>query len=452
MTCLRLSRRALLRGAGGIAVGLPMLEIMTGRKASAAAGTSPRRLIIFFSPNGTNDMTQFMPQDTGAGFVLGSETSPLEPLRDRLLVLSNIRMDSAKFVERADLHSTGMSCVLTGTPWGGPAEGYEMVEGTEHGFAGGISIDQYLGKRIGAATKFPTLEFGVQTVSDYGVHPLSRMCSAGLNQPVPAEDDPALMFERVFTDGSSVAGQTMEQTVAQRRSILDHVKGDFDRLLPRLGAKDRQKLDAHLTAVRNLEMRLARTPSGASCALPASFATVGDPLDKNNFPVVGKQQMDLLTLALQCDVTRVASLQWSWARSLLSFPWIGVNESHHGLSHAGASPQLSSINNWFAQQLAYLASSLLSQTEADGTSVLDNTVIWWCSDVAVGQNHAFDNMRVFLLGSCGGALKTGEHISYENGEPQNKLLVSLLNAMGVADNQFGDPKYEAGPLPGVAAV
>src|SRR5689334_15039147 len=125
MTRFRLNRRALLRGAGGIAVGLPMLEIMTGRKASAAAGTSPRRLVIFFSPNGTNDMDQFMPQGTGSGFVLGSETSPLEPLRDRLLVLSNIRMDSAKFVERADLHSTGMSCMLTGTPWGGPAEGYE---------------------------------------------------------------------------------------------------------------------------------------------------------------------------------------------------------------------------------------------------------------------------------------------------------------------------------------
>jgi hypothetical protein len=446
----RLSRRAFLAGTGGISIGLPLLESMTGHHAEAATTTPPKRLVVFFTPNATNNPAEFVPQQTGAGFVLGKETAPLEPLRDKLLILSGINMESAK-KDDGDHHSIGMSHMLTGTQWI-PAPGYEKPGGDQFtvGFAGGISVDQYIAKQVGTTTKFPSLEFGVISISDYGVHPFSRMISAGPNQPVPAEDDPAAMFKRVFTDGTVVAGTTLEQAYAQRRSVLDFVTDDFMRLEPRLGTKDRQKVDAHLTAVRHLEARLSRVGPTVACG-PKTFVNSGNPMDKANIPVTGKQQMDLLTLALQCDVTRVASIQWSWARSLLAHPWVNVNDQHHTLSHGPASDALSRINTWYAQQLAYLATSLRAVDEGNGQSLLDNTVVYWCGECAVGYDHDYNNIRAFLLGTCGGALKTGQHIHLEN-EPHNKLLVTLMNAMGVAGSQFGDPQYGTGPLPGVSAL
>jgi len=450
MRPFRLSRRAFLAGVGGVSIGLPLLESMTGHHAGAAAATPPKRLVVFFTPNATNNPVEFMPQQVGTTFTLGKETAPLEPLRDKLLVLSGINMESAK-KDDGDHHSIGMSHMLTGTRWI-PAVGYEKPGGDQFtvGFAGGISVDQHIAKQIGTTTKFPSLEFGVISISDYGVHPFSRMISSGPNQPVPAEDDPAAMFKRVFTDGTVVAGTTLEQAYAQRRSVLDLVTDDFMRLEPRLGTKDRQKVDAHLTAVRNLEARLTRVGPTAACG-PKTFTTTGNPLDKTNIPVTGKQQMDLLTLALQCDVTRVASLQWSWARSLLTHPWVNVVDQHHTLSHGGASDALSRINTWYAQQLAYLGTAFRAVDEGNGQSLLDNTVIYWCGECAVGYDHNYNNIRAFLLGSCGGALKTGQHIHLEN-EPHNKLLVTLMNAMGVAGNQFGDPTFGTGPLPGVSAT
>jgi hypothetical protein len=449
MRSWRLSRRALLAGAGGISIGLPLLESMAGHRAEAATGP-PKRLVVFFTPNATNNPGEFVPQQTGTAFVLGKETAPLEPLRDKLLVLSGINMESAK-MESGDHHSIGMSHMLTGTQWI-PAPGYEKPGGDQFtvGFAGGISVDQYIAKQVGTTTKFPSLEFGVISISDYGVHPFSRMIYTGPNQSVPAEDDPAAMFKRVFTDGSVAAGTTLEQSYAQRRSVLDFVTDDFLRLEPRLGTKDRQKLDAHLTAVRNLEGRLSRVGPAVACG-PKTFTDSGNPLDKANIPVTGKQQMDLLTLALQCDVTRVASIQWSWARSLLAHPWVNVSDQHHTLSHGGASDALSRINTWFAQQLAYLATSFLAVDEGNGTSLLDNTVIYWCGECARGYDHDYNNIRAFLLGTCGSALKTGQHIHLDN-EPHNKLLVTLMNAMGVAGTQFGDPQFGTGALPGVSTV
>jgi hypothetical protein len=446
-----LSRRAFLGGAGGITIGLPLLESMSERNAGAAAPL-PKRLVIFFSPNATNNPAEFMPQQVGASYTLGKETAPLLPLRDKLLVLSGINMESAK-QDDGDHHSIGMSHMLTATKWI-PAPGYEKPGGDQFtvGFAGGISIDQHIAKQVGTTTKFPSLEFGVISISDYGVHPFSRMISAGPNQPVPAEDDPGAMFNRVFTDGTVVAGTTVEQANAQRRSVLDFVTDDFVRLETKLGTRDRQKVDQHLTAVRNLEARLSRvtTPPSASCA-NETFTPSGNPLDKSNIPVTGKLQMDLLTLALCCDVTRVASIQWSWARSLLAHPWVQVADQHHTLSHGGASDALSRINTWFAQQLAYLGTSMQAIDEGNGQTLLDNSVVYWCGECAIGYNHDYNNIRAFLLGSCGGALRTGQHIHLEN-EPHNKLLVTLMNAMGVAGSQFGDPQFGTGALPGVSAA
>ena len=243
-------------------------------------------------------------------------------------------------------------------------------------------------------------------------------------------------------------GWTSAQLAAQRKSVLDYVQDDMTRLQTHLGTKDRQKIDNHLTAIRNLEVRLGKGGPTGSCG--ATFTAAGDPLNKTNFPATGKQQMDLLKLALQCDATRVASLQWSWARSQLSHPWAGVNDSHHTLSHGSASPTLSQINTWYAKQVAYFASALAAVDDGNGKTLLDNTLVYWCGECARGYDHDFNNIRIFLLGTCGGAIKTGQHIKFTGAQPHNALLVTLMNAMGVPDQQFGDPQWGTGPLAGVA--
>ncbi len=159
--------------------------------------------------------------------------------------------------------------------------------------------------------------------------------------------------------------------------------------------------------------------------------------------------MDLLATALACDITRIASIQWSWARSTQVFSWVNQSDRHHDMTHRGWSEGLGRINRWYAEQLAYLGGKLKALKEEPG-SVLDNTVIYWCSDVAAGQDHNYANLRTFLLGSCGGFFKTGQHIKFNN-EPHNKLMVSLMRAMGISDaTQFGDAKVGTGPLPGLA--
>jgi hypothetical protein len=450
MKSRRLSRRALLRGAGGIAVALPGLEAMFEGKAAAAG--KPKRLILFYTPNGTNRLMDFYPKQTGTGFVLDMESAALEPLRNKLLMLSGITYASAKLDTPlgGDLHSIGLSHMLTGVRFIIDHSTYGKVGGNlSGGYAGGISVDQYLARKIGNQTKFPSLEFGVCTSTDAGPLPFSRMISAGPNMPVPSENDPVAMFTRIFSDNGGNATTAIDKAHAQRRSILDFVLDDLTRVGGKLGTSDKKKIDAHLTAIRDLESRLALPAPmvNLSCGM-GTFPAMGNPLDKANFPVTGKQMMDLMILALKCDATRIASLQWSWARSTLVHTWAGATKSHHDMTHVGSSPELTGVNIWFSKQLAYFAQGLNAADEGDGTSVLDNSLLWWCSDVGEGYGHGYENIRAFILGTCGGAIKTGQHINM-GGVPHQKLLVTLMNAMGLAENQFGDTTFGTGPLPGI---
>ncbi len=445
-----IARRTVLRGLAGIAVPLPFLEIMVPRAAQAAPG--PKRFVLFFTPNGTNDYKNFMPQGTGTSFTLGTETEPLLPLKDKLLVLSNIQ-DKTAIGQDGDQHGVGMAHALTATK---TAKGASVDDVSTWG--GGISIDQRIAQTVGGTTKFRSLELGVQTTvgtEGMGVHPFSRMVYKDRLQPVPSQDDPREVWKRLFSDlpggGTAVPG-VLDQTREQRRSVLDFVLQDYKRLGTRLGVRDRAKIESHLTAIREIEGRLAKpTVVTALCKRPAEPSAALMPNDPKQFPEIGKLQMDLTALALSCDLTRVASLQWSWARSDVAMTWAGAKESHHTMSHGSATPQLSSVNRWYAQQLATFATALSGATEADGQSVLDNTLLWWCSDISFGPLHSFTNLRVFLLGGCGGFFKTGQHIAFKgNDSTQNQLFVTFMNAMGMADaKQFGDPTIAPGPLSGL---
>lgn len=430
-----LSRRTFLRGTGSVLLGLPLLQSMVSRRGRAAGIDGfPRRFIAFFSSQGVI-RSQWTPSGTGTAFELSPVLQPLVDHKADLLVLSGLDMDVA-YLPGGTAHQKGMGATLTGRG--------VLTSGPNAGYASGLSIDQRMVQALPAETRFPSLELGVFVPKT--ITPEMRMSYRAAGQPLPPEDDPFALFTRLFGDGTDAVA--LERLRAQRDTVLSAVKASYQKVQDAVGAEDRQRLDAHAEAVRQIERRLVDA-STASCA-PADPGEPFAPYVNENFPRVGALQMDLLALALACDLTRVATLQWSRAGSGMSFGWLGIPESHHSLAHAGDSDtaarnKLIAIETWYAEQLAYLITRLKEMPEGNG-SVFDNTTILWFSDVSKGNDHSRKSMPLVLAGSCGGALRTGRHVTF-SGRQHNDLLVSLLNAMEVPDDRFGDQDYCRGPLP-----
>ncbi len=438
-----LSRRRFLRGAGGIAVALPFLNAMLRKNANAAV--SPKRFIVFFTGLGTVK-PRWVPTGTEKDFVLSDVLKPLEPFKDKLLILEGLNMASA-YSGPGDPHQQGIGHALTGTELlEGTLFPYACNPGKMVGWGGGISIDQFLAQQIGQGTKLPSLELGVQV--EYS-NVSSRMSYLGPDQPVPPDDDPWNVFQRLFTD-LQTDPEALKKLRANRHKVIDAIKPDYDSLRVKLGPEDRQKIEAHLTAIEEIEKRLdAPGIIGGLCQVP----TVGNPVaiyENDNFPAIGKMQLDLLAMGLACDLVRVASVQWSSVvQGGKVFTWLGLTKKHHDLSHSSlADPEseqaLVDIGNWYAGQLAYFMGLLANIPEGDGT-VLDHTLILWCSDIAQGQTHSREDMPYVLAGGAGGALQMGRYKKF-SGDPHNNLLISICNAMDVPVSTFGNPKFCSGPL------
>jgi hypothetical protein len=462
MKPLKLSRRALLRGLGGAAVALPFLEAMgcssrsvsiperTGRAALAA--NFPKRLVIFYTPNGTVP-PDFFP--SAPEFNDQEELSPiLAPLKAHnrdLLVLGNVSALSALREGPGDAHQKGTGQCLTGKA---VQEGdFPGDAGLSCGWADGISVDQEIANHIGTSTKFLSLELGVLT---FGANIGSRLAYSGPAQPLPPETDPYAVFDRVFKDLTVDPGQATNKN-AQRKAVLDKVSSDYARLNKRLGAADREKLEGHLAAIEDIASRLDRGTVSTSAECKAPVLTPGlDSTRIPNLPEVGRLQMDLLTMALTCDLTRVATVQWtnSATAKVLSFLGDDMTEGHHPMAHVGyADPvnrdKLMRISRFYAEQLAYLITKMKSIPEGDGT-LFDHSMILWTNEHADG-NHLRTNMPYVIAGTAGGYFKTGRYVVQPSEVGHQNMLVSVLNAMGVDTDTFGDPNYCTGPLTGLTA-
>lgn len=443
------SRRAFLRGAGGVAVGLPFLASLKlgpfGKAARAAeGGPFPKRFIVMFSPNGTIKKN-WLPQGDGANFTFSRILEPLAPFKDDLLVLDGISMLTAKHGV-GDGHQTGMGHMLTAV---------ELLEGDlfagggdsgNAGWAGGISVDQAIANVVGKATKLKSLELGCQV---HGATIWSRMSYLGPNQPIPPENDPKAVFDRLFADMSISPAEVLKRD-RRRKSILDLVKGEYAALTPKLDAFDRQKLEAHLDAIREVEKRLQTDVTGVSesCVLPTEPAYPAH-MEPQNYEAVGKLQMDMLVAAMQCDLTRVGSIQFSHSVSGHVFTNLGLSQGHHDLSHEGdsnedAQEKLTLINRYYAEQMAYLVRRLKETPEGDG-NLLDNTVVVWVNELGKGNSHSRDEVPYVMAGSCGGFFQTGRFERFLTTTPHNDFLCTLQRAMGVSIDRFGDPRYANAP-------
>ncbi len=441
-----LTRRTFLRRAGLGALALPLLQLPRGARADSS-GPFPKRLLVLFQPNGTKkELWGPQPGDPERGWQLGPILEPLTPFKDRLVLFNGV--DNLAALEGpGGPHQRGMAALLTGRVIG---EGdFVGGDGRRAGWGNGISIDQHIAQRLAAGTPLTSLELGVRVQESV---PRGRMIYRGPEQPVPPENDPVVAYQRIF--GQQGGDPTaMRRQLAERRSVLDQVFQDFQALERRVSAADREKLQQHAASLRDLEGRLgAMVDPPAQCA-PGVSPPSRDPMSEAEYGALVTAQIDLMVTALACDVTRVASLQFSTAVNALRFTFMGLNDQQgHSLSHAGDSNailqgQWEAMLTWYSRQVAYLLERLAAVPEGDGT-LLDNTLIVWTNELSRGNTHSLRDLPFVLAGGAGGALRGGRHLSYD-GLPHNDLLVSLTHLMGVPEPSFGDAAFCNGPLPGL---
>ena len=442
-----ISRRRFLRGLGGVLFGTPLLTSLGGR-ARASQGAAPKRCIFVFTPCGVDQGARLGALgETEQAFSLGPGLAPLAAYQDKLLILDGVQLSTSS-EGPGGAHQIGIGHVLTGQPLlpGGlfsPFDDGDLVVG----WGGGVSVDQRLAQVLGEHTWLRSLELGVQTRKAPVLTVGSTLSYRGPNQPVAAEDDPQQVFARLFGAGQS-AGQSLEVLRSKRLSVLDAVKGEFDALKPKLGSADAMRLEAHAALVRDLELRLQGSLAPTNCQAPSKVG-LGDPSDPALYGLVGSVQMDLLVTALSCDLTRVATLQWSHAGSEHVFTQFNTGgDGHHTLTHLIQTPEVIKtrvdIEAWYAQRVADLVARLAFTPDGDG-SLLDSTLVVWVNEMGDPTPHSYAPMPVVLIGDLQGHFDTGRVVDVQ-GAPMNDVHLSVLHAMGVADAAFGAPGHSNGPL------
>jgi hypothetical protein len=427
------TRREFVRQLGISASALPFIMNLPSL-GFANSQARKQRLIVMFSPNGTVPGS-FWPDQEGEEFQLKPILTPLKAYRDRMLTLNGV---CNRVRGDGDSHMRGMSCLLTGIElFPGNIQGGSH---TPAGWASGISIDQelknFFQSRPASRTRFGSLEFGV-AVSDRA-DPWTRMSYAGPNKPVAPIDDPYQMFAKLY-------GQLQDQETLN--SILDLVREDLRKVRAVVSAEDRQLLDEHETLVREMERDLQAAGQDENVEqtpeLAAGVKNVND-----NIPEISRMQIDLLVNSFLCDQARVATLQYTKSVGQARMRWLGIEETHHELSHhpdsnTSSQEKLIRINNWFCQQLAYLVRKLEQTQEPGGEgSLLDNTLVTWTNELGKGNSHTLNNIPFVLVGN-GMDFRMGRSLKYNN-MPHNRLLLAFAHAVGHEIDTFGKPALCSG--------
>jgi hypothetical protein len=440
MSTSHIPRRTFLKGLG-TSIALPMLDAMAPVRVLAAAGEKaapPVRLAFLFVPNGVH-IPDWTPKQTGANFDLPYILDPLEPVKNDLVVLSGLTHDKGRANgDGPGDHARSATVFLTGA---------QPLKSEGAGIRAGISADQYAALYAGQHTRFPSLEIGAEGGPQSGNCDSGYSCAYSRNiswrnetTPMAKEIKPRQVFERLFA--SELQGEVNENQARReiyRKSILDFVLEDAKSLRAKVGGTDRQKLDEYLTAIREIELRLERAEKANHLeAISAQRLPDGVPPGyEEHLRLMG----DMLVLAFQTDVTRVATYMFANEGSNRNYRFIGVNDGHHNLSHHQGIPEkhegIRQINRFHARQLAYILQRLKAIPEGEGT-LLDNCMIVYGSAISDGNKHNNEDLPILVAGKGGGTIRTGRHISYPQETPMCNLLLSLLDRVGAKAERFGD--------------
>jgi hypothetical protein len=421
-----LSRRAFLRGVG-VTMALPWLESVPvwGEKTKDRAGEPPVRFACLFAGNGFHSK-EWWAKGEGEKMELGKVLASLQPFRQKMNFLRGLYNAEALI---GGIHSCQTGNLLTGA---------HLAPGGE--IRSGVSMDQLLAQRLGEQTKVPSLVLGCEASiaaihKNYSMIYSSHISWTSATTPTPLELYPALAFDRLFRDEVGRAD----------KSVLDSVREEAGSLRNRISDSDRRRLDEYLSSVREVEQRIER--AGKDRRLQGWRPTLGKPdmpRPAGGIPQDIDQHMrlmsDILVLAFRTDTTRICTLKLNNDHSSLRFPHLKVDYMiHHLLSHTDSADWLK-VNQFFTEQLAYIAGKLDAVQEGERT-LLDNSMILYLSSMMTGQ-HNNDQLPAVMLGGGGGQVRTGRVLDYL-GKPNRKmcsLYLSLMDKVGVRLESFGDSK------------
>jgi hypothetical protein len=405
--------------------------------AFASASKAIPRMAFLYVPNGAN-MAAWTPTGSGKGFTFSPTLKALEPFREHVNVLSGLALHSAdRMNDGAGDHSRATGAFLSGCH-------AKRTQGADLEL--GVTADQIAARVIGKDSLLPSLELGIDD------HFTAPLCDEGYtcaysntlswtssNTPLPQENDPRLIFERLFGEGGDIHHRMAR--LRENRSILDSVTGDMRQLQGTLGNPDRQRMDQYFEAIRQVELRLARVEK-QNAGSPTMGAGLTRPLAApDKFEDHIQLIFDLLVLAFQSDITRVTTLMFAGERSGRSYPQVGVPDSHHSVSHHENTPEklakVAKIDTCHIQQLAYFVAKLRNTPDGD-SNLLENSMVLYGAGISNGNVHDHSPLPIVLCGGGGGQIQGGRHIVYQNEPPLSNVLRGMLEIAGVRADKLGE--------------
>jgi hypothetical protein len=431
ITRKHLPRRTFLRGVG-TTLALPLLDSMlpaqTPLRRTAAAAKS--RLGCIYVPHGAI-MYKWTPEKEGTDFELTEILAPLEKVRDRITIATNLAHPAAGGLgsDAGADHARSAAVFLSG------------VHPEKESVHVGTTIDQLVAQKIGQETPLPSLELSIEDValscgSGYACAYSNTISWKTATVPLPMENNPQVVFEKLFGDGSNNADRLARKQ--ESRSLLDSVTQEVASLQKQLPPSDRAKLSEYLDDVREIERRIQRAEQQVPADLKVPESPVGIP---ETFDEHFKIMFDLQVLAFKADITRVTTMMYARDTSGAVYPQSGVRDGFHVASHhsnvRANMDKYALINKYHVQLLAYFLEKLRATPDGDG-SLLDHSLILYGSSMSNGNQHDHDPLPVMLAGGAAGQLKGGRHMKYAPHTPMSNLLLAVLDKMGVPAERQGD--------------
>jgi hypothetical protein len=435
ITKKHLSRRTFLRGAGAV-VGLPFLDAMVPAQTPVrnTAASPKTRFACFYVPHGAT-MDKWTPASEGVGFSFTEILKPLEPFRDHVNVVSGLAHPFVAGAGGADVsaganHTRAAAVFLTGAI---PERGARAHLGA--------SVDQLVAQHIGQDTPLPSLELSIEEAvlaceAAFSCAYRNSISWKSPTDPLPMQNNPRLVFEKLFGDGSTGAERRARRQ--ESRSLLDSVMGQVATLQKDLPAGDRRRLSQYLDDVREVERRIQRAESRLREDLELPDVPSGVP---PTFQEHLKLLMDLQVIAFQAEITRVSTLMFARELSSATYPETAIRDPFHNLSHhsndRGNMDRFAQLNTYHMTKFAYFVEKLKAIPDGDGT-LLDHSLLLYGSSLSDGNQHNFSPLPIVLAGRAAGQLKGGRHLQFPKDTHMTNLLLAMMDKLGVHSDTFGD--------------